>query len=441
MKEYDEWALWTPHPKIAEPALLEDETADIVIIGGGFTGLNCAIALRDCGVDVAILEADFCGAGSSGRNAGHLTPTISKDFPTLVKYFGESKAVEFANFAERAVLHTESVLKEHNIECDYAPNGNVIGGVHPKQRKGLEHMCEQAARLGINTSFLDEDEVRRRKLPPFVLFGALEGHGGQLNPGKYVAGLRKVALEKGVRIYENTRVTDYQKQGGKIKVSANMCSIEADKLIVATNAYTPETFRKKKSRVFPLRVTLFRTPVLNPEQREALEWPGEEGIYTGHEALENYRLTADGRISGGSKLVQYGYGSKLVSGNRPDIFRQWREIFAQRFGHVPGLEIEQFWGGWIGMTLDFIPLLETEMDGRVMYGVGFNGHGIAQGTMFGRLLADVALGQQNGDRDLFDRRIFPLPPEPFRWMGIKALTYGYDRADRKTDADIAAGRI
>lgn len=132
MAEFAEWPLWTPHPDNFQPALQGDISTDVAIIGGGFTGLNAAITLRPSGTNVVVLEVQFCGAGASGRNAGHLTPTISKDFPTLVKYFGEDKAVEFANFAERAVLHTESIIKEHKIDCDYAPNGNVIAGVHPR---------------------------------------------------------------------------------------------------------------------------------------------------------------------------------------------------------------------------------------------------------------------------------------------------------------------
>ena len=128
----------------------------------------------------------------------------------------------------------------------------------------------------------------------------------------------------------------------------------------------------------------------------------------------------------------------LPEGNRPDVFADWQKTFAQRFAHVPDLEIETFWGGWIGVTLDFIQHLQTEMDGRLTYGIGFNGHGIAQGTMFGPLLADIALGQQNADIDLFTRRSIPLPPEPLRWLTIKGLTAFYDRRDKKVDADLAA---
>jgi len=437
MPKFEEWSPWVARPNPLHAPLTGAHKADIVIIGGGYTGLNCALALRESGVDVAMLEKDYCGAGASGRNAGHLTPTAGKDFPTLVQYFGEQKALEYARFAERSVLHTQSTIKKYNIDCDYKPTGNVIAGMHDSHRKGLQKMYDLSTKLGINNQFLDEDEVRRRKLPPFVKFGVLESHGGVMNPGKYLQGLRRAAAEAGVRIYEETQVVHYKRHGAAMRVETTDGVIEADKVIVATNAYTPVTLGKKKARVFPLRVTLFRTKILSEAQRGALEWPSEEGIYTAHEALENYRLTADGRLSGGSKFVQYGFGSKLPEGNQPAVFKDWQNIFAQRFGHVPDLEVETFWGGWIGMTLDFIQHLQTEMGGRVTYGIGFNGHGIAQGTMFGGLLADFALGQQNADIDLFTRRTIPLPPEPLRWLTIKGLTAFYNRRDRKVDADLA----
>ena len=438
MSEFEEWSPWVARPEPLFEPLEGEQKADIAIIGGGYTGLTCALALRESGVDVALLEKDYCGAGASGRNAGHLTPTAGKDFPSLVQYFGVKKAVAYARFAERAVLHTQSMIEKYNIECDYKPTGNVIAGLHDSHYEGLEKMYALSSKLGINNQFLDEKEVRRRKLPPFVKFGVLEAHGGLMNPGKYLQGLRRAAEEAGVRIYEQTAVKNYKKHGAKMRIETDNGTLLSDKVIVATNAYTPVTLGKKKARVFPLRVTLFQTPILTDAQRAALEWPGEEGIYTGHEALENYRLTADGRLSGGSKFVQYAYGSQLAAGHRPDVFDDWKAVFAQRFSHVPDLEIETFWGGWIGMTLDFIQHLQTEYDGRLTYGIGFNGHGIAQGTMFGPLLADIALEQQNADIDLFTRRSIPLPPEPLRWMVIKGMTSFYDRRDKKVDADLAA---
>jgi glycine/D-amino acid oxidase-like deaminating enzyme len=409
----------------------------VVVVGGGYTGLSTALSLSEAGVDVVLLEQDFCGSGASGRNAGHLTPTIGKDFPTLVKYVGKSRAVEFARFADRAVHYTEALIRKLGIACEYEPTGNIITGLHPRHRKPLEEGAELAARLGVRVAFLDEAEVRRRNLPGHVRFGVLEKSGGHLHPGKYVTALRQAAIDAGVRIFEDSAVTDIEDSASPIRVSTATGSVTADKLVIATNAYTPASLGRMRSKVFPVRVTLFRTGVLTDEQWKRVGWDGREALYTAHEAMENYRPQADGRISGGSKWVQYGYGSTLTTGHLPQVFSDWRALFAQRFPELPDVQIESFWGGWIGLTLDFLPIHQSNTRGTVFHGIGYNGHGIAQGTYAGIMLAEQVLGRRNPEVELFRRRIIPLPPEPLRWLAIKGLTMALDRIDRKVDADLA----
>jgi glycine/D-amino acid oxidase-like deaminating enzyme len=179
--------------------------------------------------------------------------------------------------------------------------------------------------------------------------------------------------------------------------------------------------------------------VLSDEQWKRVGWDGREPLYTAHESLENYRPQADGRISGGSKFVQYGYGSKLPAGNLPHVFEQWRKLFAQRFPELPGVQVESFWGGWIGMTLDFLPMFGASARGNVIHGIGYNGHGVGQATYAGPMLADLVLGRPNSEVDLFRRRVWPLPPEPLRWAAVRGLTSFYERIDRRVDADLAAG--
>jgi glycine/D-amino acid oxidase-like deaminating enzyme len=427
---------WVSEPQDPQQPLLGDIKADVVIVGGGFTGLSTALELRARGVDVAILESDFCGRGASGRNAGHLTPTIGKDFPSLVKSVGADRAIEYARFAERAVRHTEALIQSLRIDCEYAPAGNVVAGLHVRHRGPLERGADLAARLGVDVTFLDERDVRARMLPAMVRFGVLEKCGGHLHPGKYVAGLRAAALRAGVRIFEQSRVTRIDDAASPSVVSCATGSVVAEKLVLATNAYTPSSLGRLKSRIFPLRVTLFRTNVLRPEEWDRVGWAGREGLYTAHEALENYRPQADGRISGGSKFVQYGFGSRLSTGYLPEVFAKWEMLFAQRFPELRDVRIEDFWGGWIGMTLDFLPLHQSNRKGTVFHALGYNGHGIAQASYAGPMVAAQVLGEPNAEVDLFRRHILPLPPEPLRWLGVQALTKSMEWVDRKVDAEL-----
>jgi len=407
---------WVTTPDPLMPALAGDAAADVVVIGGGYAGLNTALCLRERGVDVVLLEQQFCGYGASGRNAGHLTPTIGKDAPTMTLMFGAARAGALMRFADRAVRYAESTIAARRIECDYLPSANIIAGVHPRQEKALRKAVESGARLGAELKFLDGAEMRRRNLPPAFTFGVLEGCGGHLHPGKYVLGLRAAAIASGARIHEQSPVTAIE-EGAKVRVRTASGSVTADKVVIATNAFTPVTLGRLGNRVCPVRVSLFRTPPLTAAQRARVGWPNREGVYTAHEILESYRIDGEGRIVGGSKVVNYVYGGGLAPPDQPEAFAVLERAFRDRFPMLDDVPVESFWGGWIGMTLDFLPLCGSK--GNVFHGVAFNGHGIAQATYMGRLLADRVLGTPNEDADLLQRRGIPIPPEPLRWLLVK----------------------
>jgi gamma-glutamylputrescine oxidase len=434
-----EGSFWTGPPPDPQAPVEGELRADVAVVGGGLTGLATALHLREAGVDVAVVERDFCGSGASGRNAGHLTPTIGKDLPTLVRLFGESRASAFARFADRAVGCAEELIRRHAIACDYVASGNVLAGLHPGQRARLERAAEAAARLGAKVSFLDEAEVRRRALPDCVQFGVLEERGGTLDPGKLVRGLRAAALGAGVRVYEGSEVRRIE-AGRTPKVETEGGGLRAERVVLATNAYTPATLGWLRHRVIPLRVLLFATEPLSEQARARLGWPGREGLYTAHEILESWRLTADGRLVGGSRWVRYAYGSGLADGASPRLLRRFASLLGERF---PGLDarIDAFWGGWIGSTLDFLPVFATRgAHANVHAGLAYNGHGVAQACLFGKLLAEAAQGRESEDAELFARRGVPLPPEPLRWLLARGILGSLALVDAVTDRAIRRRR-
>jgi len=431
---------WLTEPAPLAPALAGDLTADVVVIGGGYTGLSTALALREKNVDVVLLEQEFCGFGASGRNAGQLTPTIGKDAPTLALMFGAEKAGALMKFADRAVQAAEKMIAGHGIACEYVPNGNIIAGVHPKHEKALRKAADAGSKLGAHLTWLDETEMRRRGLPPAFTFGVLEGCGGHLHPGKYVLGLRAAALKAGVRIHEKSPVTAIE-EGPKVRVRTPQGSVAADKLVIATNAFTPVTLKRFGNRVCPVRVSLFRTAPLTAAQKERMGWQGQEGIYTAHEILESYRPTADGRIVGGSKMVNYAWGGGLPPAEQPETFKLLESAFRDRFPMLDDVPVESFWGGWIGMTLDFLPMCGvTGKHSNIHYGLAYNGHGIAQASYMGRLLGDQLTGVANEDAALLKRRGIPIPPEPLRWLVVKGLIALFAGMDRRVDRALARPR-
>ncbi|MCE9524113.1 MAG: FAD-binding oxidoreductase [Alphaproteobacteria bacterium] len=436
MSRFEPLSPWLSIPTDLQPALAGAQRADVAIIGGGYTGLCAALRLKAQGVDVAILESEFCGAGASGRNAGHLTPTIGKDVPTALKLFGTDKAVALVRFAEEGVAFVEQLMKTHAIECDYEPTGNITAGVHPSHRAPLVKAADAAQALGIKTPFLDEDHMGQRGLPRAFRFGVMESCGGILDPGKYVMGLRRAALSAGVRIYERTRVGEIE-EGAKVRLKTQAGALSADSLLIATNAYTVPELGRLWSKIIPVRVSLFMTKPLTGAQLAQLGWLKREGIYTAHEILENYRFTNDNRILGGSKTIAYKYGSGLADGDQPAAFKLLGDAFYDRFPMLKNVEIDVFWGGWVAVTLDYLPVAGTlGRRGNIHYSVGCNGHGIAQFSMMGAAAGDAVLGKPWEELEVLQRRFTPFPPEPFRWVVGKALQVYLESVDRKIDNEL-----
>jgi len=429
---FEEISPWIREPVDLCPPLRGEQRADVIVIGAGYTGLSAALSLREQGVDVVVLERDFAGAGASGRNAGHLTPTIGKDLPTLLRMFGEKRAQALVRFADRAVEHTEHIIKHLAIECSYEPNGNVLAAVHPKHEKRLREAAGTASLLGGHVRFLSGEEMRERGLPRAFHCGVLEPRGGVLDPGQYVTGLRQAAIDAGVRLCESSPVHSIDKSK-PVRVRCDGGVVRADSAVVATNAYSRSIgFMPRK--VVPLRVSLFETAPLSTGQLAAIGWKGREGIYTSHEVLESYRLSARNTIIGGSRVVRYAYGGKLAQGYDPRAFAVIEKAFRQRFPELEGLAMQRFWGGWIGLGLDFLPVIGVTGDrDNVHYGFGYAGHGVAQATLMGAMLADRVCGRVHECESALARRAWSWPPEPLRYAAYGAVTRALYAIDARTD--------
>jgi glycine/D-amino acid oxidase-like deaminating enzyme len=417
------------------PPLVGDARADVAIVGGGLTGLSTALALKRAGVDAVVLEREFCGFGASGRNAGHLTPTIGQDLPTLLMMYGQERTAAIVRFADHCVKRTEALIADLGIDCDYLPNGNIMSVVHPKQEKRLRRAADVARKVGANVRFLEPDEMRARGLPHAFLCGALEGAGGTLHPAKLVSGLRRAALDAGVVIHEDTRVTGVS--SGVVRTERG--TLRAERIVMASNAWTRE-IGEPGAKIVPLYVTLFETAPLDDAQLAAIGgWPNREGVYTAHEILESYRLTARRTIIGGSKGPRYAWGAKPGAHGGPNVHTQSAvaQAFRDRFPELATLPVARFWGGWIAMTINFVPSIgPLGSDGRLWHALGYNGHGVAQATAVGEILADGITGRDDEWARVFTKPAPTLPPEPFLWLTARGLLALFGTMDRVTDAQL-----
>ncbi len=436
--EYNGHPMQVPSPWLetldltpAQP-LREALDADVAIIGAGYSGLSTALALRQAGLRVAVLESRYAGFGASGRNAGHLTPTIGKDLPTLVTLYSAERVAGLLKLADAAIAHVEAAIVSHAIDCDYEPVGNVIAAVHPRQHANLDRAAAAARRCGVPGELLEPGDMRRRGLPPSFTRGWLEPHGGVLNPGKYVRGLRRAALDAGALLFEDTPVTAIDARAPAL-VSTPGGLVRARHVVVATNAFTPELGRLR-SRVLRTHVQLFQTAPLTPAQLARVGWQGREGVYTAHEMLESYRLTKDDRIVGGAKLIRYGFRGRWLPDVDPRLAAFLERTFRARFPELADVAVTRHWGGPIAFALDFLPLVGRDRrQPNVLHAVAYAGHGLALASYAGTLLADLILERESLGSALWTRTQVPLPPEPLRWLTVRGLTAFFGRIDRKAD--------
>lgn len=429
-------------PADLQPPLTGDSHADVAIIGGGYTGLSTALALHEAGIAAVVLERDFCGYGASGRNAGHLTPTICKDLPTAMMLFGRETAAKLARYADFCVQNTEDMMRAYGIDCDYNRSGNIMAVTHPAQEKRLRKATEAALALGAKMHFVERDEMRERGVPGAFLCGAMEEAGGTLHTGKFVLGLRKAALERGIRIYEQTAVQRIEGRG-PIRIVTAGGTVNAGRLVMASNAYTGEIGRPGE-RISPLYITLFETAPLSDAQLDAIGgWKGREGIYTAHESMESYRLTAQRTIIGGSKDVQYFYDCAPHNHGGESDARKMSVIraFRARFPALKELPVAHAWAGWCGFTLNFMPVVgRAPGNPACFHAVGYNGHGVAQAATMGGMMADLMLGKANPWLDLVCRKPAFMLPKPLRYPAIKTMLAVVNGIDRRIDRKTAKAR-
>ena len=349
--------------------------------------------------------------------------------------FGKENAAKLAQYADFCVESAEQLIQAYGIDCDYNQNGNIMSVIHPSQEKRLRKATEAAVALGVKMHFVEPSEMRDRGIPAAFLCGAMEEAGGTLHTGKFVFGLREAALARGIRIYEQTRV-EHIDERKPMRVTTSGGTVTADRLVMATNAYAPEIGKAGKG-IMPLYITLFESAPLSDEQLDAIGgWAGREGIYTAHESMESYRLTAQRTIIGGSKDVQYFYDCAPHNHGGESDARKMSVIraFRDRFPALSELPIAHAWAGWCGFTQNFMPIIGRAPDNPARFNaIGYNGHGVAQATTTGALIADLMLGKANHWHDIICRKPAYMPPKPLRYLGAQALLTALNAIDRRVD--------
>ena len=415
--EYATFTGWVAAPSDVRPALEGNLECHVVVIGGGINGMSTALRLAERGRDVVLLEAEFCGHGSSSRNAGQLAGAPGGDLQ-LLNLLSRKRMPGMMRLAERAAHHVEDFIAKHDIDCDYEATGNAFAATSRGQMDRVRRVAKIVTRAGGHVEVGTAEELG---IPHGFVGGMREVVGGMMHPGKFTLGMRQVLLASSARVFEQTKVTDVAREGGGVVVTTPRGRVRAGKVVLATNAFAGEWDITPKHLAVPIYVVEVETEPIDPARIAALGWTSRMGLVTQHAIMENYRLTARNTIVFGVRRLERGTSYPLPAEKVPDpaLVEELAEAFATRFPSLADVAVARAWGGWIAITSSWLPLA-GQIGDDIYYSIACNGHGLAQAPYVGTLIADAIIdGERHEDlQTLWHEK--PRFPRPFM-MGRTGL--------------------
>ncbi|QHC25197.1 NAD(P)/FAD-dependent oxidoreductase [Streptomyces sp. GS7] len=417
------------------PALVGDERCDLLVVGGGYSGLWTALLAkeRDPRRDVVLIEGQEVGWAASGRNGGFCAASLTHGLGNgLARWPGE--LAELERLGARNLDGIEDALARHGIDCDFERTGEIDVATAPHQVAELREMAEEAGELGLEgREFLDREAIRAEVDSPTFLAGLWDRTGvAMLHPAKLAWGLKRACLSLGVRIYEHTPGTRLSSRGAGIAVRTPYGRVFARHAALGTNAF-PSLVKRVRPYIAPVYDHALMTEPLSAEQLAAVGWKNRQGLSDSANHFHYFRITADHRILwGGYDIVyRYGGGVRAEYDHHPATYRRLAHHFFRCFPQLEGLRFSHAWGGAIDTCSRFSAFFGTAHGGRVAYALGYTGLGVGA-TRFG---ADVMLDLLAGEHTACTRlemvrsKPLPFPPEPVRSLGIGLTQWSMTRAD------------
>ncbi|MFD6179824.1 NAD(P)/FAD-dependent oxidoreductase [Streptomyces goshikiensis] len=417
------------------PPLTGDATADVVIVGGGYTGLWTAYYLKTAAPDlrVTVLEQKFCGYGASGRNGGWLYNGIAgRD--RYAALHGHQAALRLQRAMNDTVTEVIDTAAKEGIDADIHRGGVLEVARTPAQLSRLRAF--HAAELAFGESdreLLDATETHRRVSVADAVGSSWTPHGARIHPLKLLKGLAAACERLGVVIHENTPVTEIAPR----RAITPYGTARAPYVLRCTEGFTA-ALKGQKRAWLPMNSSMIVTAPLPASTWEALNWSDAATLGDMAHAYMYAQRTADDRIAIGGRGVPYRYGSRTDNDGTTQerTVASLTALLHSFFPALTGTEITHAWSGVLGVPRDWCATVTLDATTGLGWAGGYVGSGVATSNLAARTLRDLVLGERTDLTTLpwVNHRVRRWEPEPFRWLGVQALYAAYREADRREAA-------
>ena len=432
----------SPHRPDPRPRLMDDDEADLVVVGGGLTGLWAALlALEEQpGRDVLVLEGHRMAWAASGRNGGFCAASLTHGLSNGHDRWPD-ELPDLARLGRENLDAIEAAVARHGIDCDFRRSGELDVAVEPWQLDGLAEEHELAASVGESSQLLDASGTRALVDSPTYLGGRFDPRGvAMVDPARLVWGLADAVERLGGRIRESTRVLDVLDLGeggarpGRVVVRTPDASVRARQVVLGTNVF-PSPVKRYRPYVVPVWDHVIVTEPLTDEQVAEIGWAGRPGVGDAGNQFHYYRLTPDRRLLFGGYDALYYFGGDMTA--RRARSERTEHLLAdhlvQTFPGLRGLRVTHAWGGAIDTCTRFSAFWGLTHGGRVASVLGYTGLGVGASRFGAQVCLDLLAGRENERTrlDMVRRKPVPFPPEPLRWTGIQLTRRAIARADAR----------
>ena len=407
--------------------------ADVAILGGGFTGLCTALALRERFPfkRIVVVEAAVCGAGASGRNAGMALPGAGVDLDGLEARLGPGRARDALAWLHRGLDRLVERLKRLPGAGPWESVGSLALARTARHAAEQKRLLATYRRHGLEAEILETDALRREIDAPGYLSGFHAPGGAVLvQPWDLAQALRRAALDAGIAIHEQTGIEEVR-PGRTITLHSPEGTLTAPALVMAANAWAPSLGFLRR-RVAPVHVSCIATAPLPRKTRAALRWARRQAIWEEGRLYHFLRLTPDDRVLVGGGSVSYRFGGSLVFDGRRAC-RRLEEALPRILPALAGIAITHRWSGPVDFSRDFLPSFGVAgRERNIFYALGYTGHGVALSHLAGDVLTSLVAGDGAPGPEAFlvNRPLPTVGSEPLRYLTVNAVRNGWMALDR-----------